>query len=59
VNLPPVGINFLLISAIAEMKPVDAIRPFLPYLVVLITGMLFVAAFPWFTLILPRLLGML
>ena len=58
VNLPPVGINFLLISAIAEMKPVDAIRPFLPYLVVLITGMLFVAAFPWFTLILPRLLGM-
>ncbi len=58
VNLPPVGINFLLISAIAEMKPVDAIRPFLPYLVVLITGMLFVAAFPWFTLIVPRLLGM-
>jgi tripartite ATP-independent transporter DctM subunit len=59
VNLPPVGINFLLISAIAEVKPVDAIRPFLPYLVVLITSMLFVAAFPWFTLIVPRLLGML
>ncbi len=58
VNLPPVGINFLLISAIAEMKPVDAMRPFLPYLVVLITGMLFVAAFPWFTLVVPRLLGM-
>jgi tripartite ATP-independent transporter DctM subunit len=59
VNLPPVGINFLLISAIADMKPVDAIRPFLPYLVVLITSMLFVAAFPWFTLVVPRLLGML
>lgn len=59
VNLPPVGINFLLISAIAEVKPVDAIRPFLPYLVVLITSMLFVAAFPWFTLIVPRMLGML
>jgi C4-dicarboxylate transporter DctM subunit len=58
VNLPPVGINFLLISAIAGLKPVEAIRPFFPYLVVLIAGMLFVAAFPWFTLILPRLLGM-
>jgi tripartite ATP-independent transporter DctM subunit len=58
VNLPPVGINFLLISAIAKMKPVEAVRPFLPYLVVLITGMIFVAAFPWFTLIVPRLLGM-
>ncbi len=59
VNLPPVGINFLLVSAIAEIKPVEAIRPFLPYLMVLILGMLFVAAFPWFTLIVPRLLGML
>lgn len=58
VNLPPVGINFLLVSAIAEIKPVDAIRPFLPYLIVLVVGMLFVAAFPWFTLIVPRLLGM-
>lgn len=58
VNLPPVGINFLLISSIAEIKPADAIRPFLPYFVVLIVSMLFVAAFPWFTLIVPRLLGM-
>jgi C4-dicarboxylate transporter DctM subunit len=58
VNLPPVGINFLLVSAIAEIKPGQAIRPLLPYLVVLLAGMLFVAAFPWFTLIVPRLLGM-
>jgi tripartite ATP-independent transporter DctM subunit len=58
VNLPPVGINFLLVSAIAKIKPADAIRPFLPYLIVLVIGMLFVAAFPWFTLIVPRLLGM-
>jgi C4-dicarboxylate transporter DctM subunit len=58
VNLPPVGINFLLVSAIAEIKPVAAIRPFLPYLIVLILSMLFVAAFPWFTLVVPRVLGM-
>jgi tripartite ATP-independent transporter DctM subunit len=58
VNLPPVGINFLLISAIAEIKPAAAIKPFLPYLVVLVIGMLFVVAFPWFTLVVPRLLGM-
>lgn len=59
VNLPPVGINFLLVSAIAKIKPADAMKPFYPYLIVLIVGMLFVAAFPWFTLIVPRLLGML
>jgi tripartite ATP-independent transporter DctM subunit len=58
VNLPPVGINFLLISAIAEIKPAAAIKPFLPYLVVLVIGMLFVVVFPWFTLVVPRLLGM-
>jgi C4-dicarboxylate transporter DctM subunit len=58
VNLPPVGINFLLVSAIAEIKPGQAIRPLVPYLIVLLAGMLFVAAFPWFTLIVPRLLGM-
>jgi C4-dicarboxylate transporter DctM subunit len=58
VNLPPVGLNFLLITAIAQMKPADAVRPFLPYMLVLIVSLLFVAAFPWFTLVVPRLLGM-
>ncbi len=58
VNLPPVGINFLLVSAIAELKPVQAIRPFLPYLIILLAGILFVVAFPWFTLVVPRVLGM-
>jgi tripartite ATP-independent transporter DctM subunit len=58
VNLPPVGLNFLLITAIAQMKPADAVRPFLPYMLVLIVSLLFLAAFPWFTLVVPQLLGM-
>lgn len=58
VNLPPVGLNFLLITAIAQMKPADAVRPFLPYMLVLIVSLLFVAAFPWFTLVVPQMLGM-
>jgi C4-dicarboxylate transporter DctM subunit len=57
VNLPPVGLNFLLITAIAKMRPADAIRPFMPYMIVLIVSLLFVAAFPWFTLVVPRMLG--
>jgi C4-dicarboxylate transporter DctM subunit len=57
VNLPPVGLNFLLITAIAQMKPADAVKPFLPYMLVLIVSLLFVAAFPWFTLVVPQLLG--
>ena len=58
VNLPPIGLNFLLITAIAKMKPADAVRPFLPYMFVLIVSLLFVAAFPWFTLVVPELLRM-
>jgi TRAP-type C4-dicarboxylate transport system permease large subunit len=55
--LPPVGVGFYVCSAVMGTSIEDAGRAMLPYLAVLIVGLLIVAFVPWFTLFLPQLCG--
>jgi tripartite ATP-independent transporter DctM subunit len=55
--LPPVGVGFFVCCAIARTTIEEASRAMIPYLVVLVIGLLIVAFVPWFTLVLPRAFG--
>jgi C4-dicarboxylate transporter DctM subunit len=53
--LPPVGVGLAIASGIGRVD-IDAVsRAYLPYLVALLIGLALIAAFPYFTLVLPRL----
>ena len=47
---PPLGIGFYAASAIGKANPENVVRPMLPYLGVLILGLLIVAFVPWISL---------
>ncbi len=53
---PPVGVGFYVTCAICETTIEKAGRAMIPYVVVLIIGLLVVALVPWFTLYLPGVL---
>ena len=55
--IPPIGICFYIACAVAEAEVEAAARTMLPYLAVLILGVLTVAFVPWFTQIVPDLVG--
>jgi tripartite ATP-independent transporter DctM subunit len=53
--LPPVGVGLAIASSIGRAD-IDAVsRAYVPYLIALLVGLILIAAFPWFTLVLPRL----
>jgi len=54
--LPPVGVGLSIAAGIARVDIDEASRNYMPYLVALLIGLALIAAFPWFTLVLPRLL---
>jgi TRAP-type C4-dicarboxylate transport system permease large subunit len=56
--LPPLGIGFYIACAIARAPMGRAARMMVPYTVVLFAGLLVVTFVPWFTLALPRALGL-
>jgi tripartite ATP-independent transporter DctM subunit len=56
--LPPAGVGFYVACAIMGTDIETAARAMLPYLVVLIVALLIVAFVPWFTVSLPRALGL-
>lgn len=56
--MPPAGVGFYVCCAIQRTRVEEASRAMLPYLGVLIAGLLFVAFVPWFTLLLPRAVGL-
>jgi tripartite ATP-independent transporter DctM subunit len=56
---PPIGVGMYVTCSICETTMENATRHMLPYLVVLMIGLLMVAFIPWFSLIVPRLLGMI
>jgi len=56
--LPPAGVGFYVACAIMRTDIEAASRAMLPYLVVLIIALLIVAFVPWFTVFLPRALGL-
>ena len=54
--LPPVGVGLTIAAGIARVDIDDVSRAYVPYLVALLIGLALIAAFPWLTLVLPRLL---
>jgi tripartite ATP-independent transporter DctM subunit len=56
--LPPTGLGLFVACGIAKVPMESVIRPFVPYITTLIIGVLVVAAVPWLTLVLPRLLNL-
>jgi tripartite ATP-independent transporter DctM subunit len=55
--MPPAGVGFYVCCAIARAPLEAASRAMVPYLIVLLIGLLVVAFFPWFTLVLPQYFG--
>jgi tripartite ATP-independent transporter DctM subunit len=55
--IPPIGICFYISCAVAESDIETSARTMLPYLAVLILGVLTVAFVPWFTHAVPNLFG--
>jgi tripartite ATP-independent transporter DctM subunit len=55
--IPPIGIGFYVSCTVSESRLEATSRAMLPYLAVLIVGVLVVAFVPWFTLAVPRLLA--
>jgi C4-dicarboxylate transporter DctM subunit len=53
--LPPVGVGLTIAAGIAGVDIDDVTRTYVPYLLALLIGLGILAAFPIFTLILPRL----
>ena len=56
--MPPAGVGFYVCCAIQRTHVEEASRAMIPYLSVLVAGLLIVAFVPWFTLFLPRLVGL-
>jgi len=56
---PPIGVGMFVTCSIAETTMESAASHMLPYLAVLIVGLVLIAFVPWFSLIVPRLLHML
>ena len=56
---PPIGVGMFVTCSIADTTMESAARHMVPYLAVLIVGLLLIAFVPWFSLIVPRVLHML
>jgi tripartite ATP-independent transporter DctM subunit len=54
--LPPVGVGLTIAAGIGRVDIDDVSRAYVPYLIALLIGLFLIAAFPIFTLILPRLI---
>jgi tripartite ATP-independent transporter DctM subunit len=55
--MPPAGVGFYVCCAVARAPLEAASRAMLPYLIVLLIGLLVVTFVPWFTLVLPHYFG--
>jgi tripartite ATP-independent transporter DctM subunit len=56
--LPPLGVGFYIACAIARAPMGASTRAMVPYVAVLLVGLLLVTFVPWFTLALPRAVGL-
>jgi tripartite ATP-independent transporter DctM subunit len=54
--IPPIGIGFYVSCSVSESRLEATGKAMLPYLAVLLVGVLIVAFVPWFTLAVPRLI---
>jgi TRAP-type C4-dicarboxylate transport system permease large subunit len=55
--MPLAGVGFYVCCAIMQADIENASRAMVPYLIVIIIGLLIVAFVPWFTLFLPHYFG--
>jgi TRAP-type C4-dicarboxylate transport system permease large subunit len=56
---PPIGVGMFVTCSISDTTMENATRHMIPYLIVLVIGLLLVALVPWFSLIVPQLLHMM
>jgi len=56
--LPPFGLGFFIACGLGRANVESAARTYVPYLIVLLLGLLVVAFFPWITLVLPRMMNL-
>jgi len=54
--IPPFGVGFFIACALGRTGVESAARAYVPYVVVLLVGLLLVAFVPWITLVVPRLM---
>ena len=54
--LPPIGVGLSIAAGIARVDIDDVSHAYVPYLIALLVGLGLIAAFPFLTLVLPRLL---
>lgn len=54
--LPPVGVGLTIAAGIGRVDIDDVSRAYVPYLAALLVGLILIAAFPFFTLVLPQLI---
>ena len=55
---PPAGVGFYVCCAVMRTDIEGASRAMLPYVLVLLAGLLVVAFVPWLTLVLPRMFAL-
>ncbi|WP_423183380.1 TRAP transporter large permease subunit [Arthrobacter sp. NyZ413] len=55
---PPAGIGFYVAAATGRESVERSTRHFLPYLCILFAGVLLLALFPWFSTVLPSMMGL-
>jgi tripartite ATP-independent transporter DctM subunit len=54
--IPPFGVGFFIACALGRTSVEGASRAYVPYVAVLLIGLLLVAFVPWITLVIPRLM---
>ena len=56
---PPIGVGMFVTCSICDTTMENASRHMVPYLIVVVIGLLLVAFIPWFSLIVPKMLHMI
>jgi TRAP-type C4-dicarboxylate transport system permease large subunit len=55
--LPPFGVGFFIACGLGQANVATATRAYLPYLLMLLVGILIVAFVPWLALVIPHLMN--
>ena len=56
---PPIGVGMFVTCSICDTTMENATRHMMPYLIIVVIGLLLVAFIPWFSLVAPRMLNLI
>lgn len=56
--MPPVGVGYYVVTGVMDVKPERVMRPMVPYVLVLLVGLLVASFVPTISTVLPALFGM-